>query len=484
MTDSRNPNPAHGAPDEARDRMVAQILIRRLHGLLRSARIYDENNRTYQQQVEEFLAALAVPFQDETSLVGMGDCFYVNGVRMRTPPSQVALFRALQEELSSRGLSGIRFLHGLSATEVTAFLHLFLGTRTPEEGSQLPEIAAAAGILRIVPVRTSDISDPSQDFRDEDDEEDLSERDRAREMMAAAVQGTQRLLKKTVRTGKPPLRHARRLLQPIVDSIQKEKFSIIGLTSLKDHDEYTYEHCVNVGVVSIAIGQQLGLSRSALANLGVAGLMHDLGKLKVHVEVLCKPGALTPDEWRSIHRHPLEGVNFVSRTAGLSTLMLDTMRVEFEHHLHPGGGGYPKLSKTRSIGAFARIVSVADVFDALTAHRAYRSGPFTGYEALGQLINAPDGRYDRAVLWALVGSVGLYPAGTLMETASGHVVVSLSPNPKDVRRPFCRLLQQPGGAILPEGEFETWDPMPAHETIVRVIAPEDWPGETSLLLAA
>jgi len=484
MTDSRNPNPVHGASDNARDRMLGQMLIRRLHGLLRSARIYDENNRTYQQQVEEFLAALAVSIQDETSLVGMGDCFYVNEVRMRPPPTQMALYRALQEELSSRGLAGIRFLHGVNAPEVTAFLRLFVGAHNPDEGSQLPETAAAAGILRIIPVRTSDISAPSPDLGDEDGEEALSERDRAREMMAAAVQGTHGLLKKTVRTGKPPLRHARRLLQPIVDSIQQEEFSIIGLTALKDHDEYTYAHCVNVGVVSIAIGQQLGLSRSAMANVGVAGLMHDLGKLEVPVEILRKPGALTPDEWRSIQRHPLEGVKFVSRTSGLSTLMLDTMRVEFEHHLHPEGGGYPKLSKPRSIAAFTRIVSVADVFDALTAHRAYRWRPFTGYEALGQLINEPTGRYDRAVLWALVQSVGLYPAGTIMETSSGHVVVSLSPNPKDVRRPFCRLLQRPDGTILPEEELETWDPMPPHETTVRVIAPEDWPEETSLLLAA
>lgn len=484
MTGSAGLNHGHGASDGARERMLGQMLIRRLHGLLRSARLYDENNRTYQQQIDEFLAALASSIQDETSLVGMGDSFYVNEVRVRPAPSQITLYRALQEELSSRGLAGARFLHGLNAGELTAFLRLFVSTHTPEEGSQLPETAAAAGILRIVPVRVSDITAPTPETGDEDMEESLTERERARETMAAAIRGTHGLLKRTVRTGKPPLRHARRILQPIVDSIQKEEFSIVGLTALKDHDVYTYAHSVNVGVVSIAIGQQLGLSRPALANVGVAGLMHDLGKLEVPAEILRKPGKLTPDEWRSIQRHPLEGVKFVSRTAGLSTLMLDTMRVEFEHHLHPRGGGYPKLSRVRPLAAFTRIVTVADVFDALTAHRAYRWRPFTGYEALCQLMNEPGGRYDRAVLWALARSIGLYPAGTIMETSSGHVVMSLSPNPRDLRRPFCRVLRLPDGTSLPEEEVLTWDPMPAQEAVLRVIAPEDWPEETSMLLAA
>jgi HD-GYP domain-containing protein (c-di-GMP phosphodiesterase class II) len=485
MTSGPGPlHSAHGAADDARERMLGQMLIRRLHGLIRSARIYDENNRTYTQQLEEFLSALSVSVEEETSLVAMGDSFYVNGVRMRPSPSQMALFRALQEEFAVRGLAGLRFLDGLNARDLTAFLRLLVAVRTAEEGSGLPETAAAAGILRIIPVKASDLGASGPETEESQPLESLSERDRAREIMAAAIEGTHGLLRRTVRTGKPALRQARRILQPVVDSVQKQEFSIVGLTALKNHDEYTFAHCVNVGVLSIAIGQRLGLPRSALANVGVAGLMHDLGKIAVPPEVLRKPGALTPAEWRSIQRHPIEGVRFVSRTSGLSTLMLDAMLVEFEHHMHPGGGGYPELPKPRALGAFTRIVAVADVFDALTAHRAYRKRPFSGYEALSQILNSTPGRYDPAVLWAFVRTVGLYPAGTIMETASGHAVISLSPNPNDVYRPYCRVLRTPDGFQVDGDAAPTWDPMPARETVLRVIPPGEWPEESDYLLAA
>ncbi len=483
-TDRASSRSGHGAAGDARERLLGQMLIRRLYGLLRSARIYDEANRTYRQQIDELMSAFAVSSEDETSLLAMGDCFYVNGVRMRPQPSQMALFRALQEDLSSRGLAALRFVRGLNADDVAAFLRLFVAARTAEDVARLPEATAEAGILRIIPVRTSDLGAPGTEVDTPDVEDPLSERDRAREIMAVAMDGTRGLLLRTARTGKPALRQARRLLQPVVDSIQKEEFSVVGLTALKNHDEYTFAHCVNVGVISIAIGQCLGLSRPALANLGVAGLLHDLGKIAVPAEVLSKPGALSAEEWRSIQRHPVEGVKLLSRTPGLSTLMLDTMRVEFEHHLHPGGGGYPGPAKPRELSVFTRIVAVADVFDALTAHRTYRRRPFTGYEALAQVMNTDSDRYDPAVLWALLRSVGLYPAGTLLETRSGYVVLSLSPNPGDARRPFCRVLERPDGIRLGDDVVETWDPMPPHEAVARVRSPEEWPDETSDLLAA
>lgn len=474
----------HGAADEARERERGLALVTRLQGLVRSARLYDESNQTYRRQLEEFLDTVLGPGDDETVLVGMGDSFYFNGVRLRAAAAQIALFRALQEEFTSRAIGALRFQRGLETAEVTTFLRLFVAARDAEQGARLPETAAAAGVLRLLAVRASELRSVATGEVEEGSEEAEDERARAREIFQRAVRGTRALIARTARTGKPALRQARRLIQPIVDSVQKNEFSIVGLTALKDHDEYTYAHCVNVGVLSIAMGQTLGLPRSALANLGVAGLLHDLGKLGVPAEILRKPGALAPEEWATIQRHPLEGLRLVSRVPGLSTLMLDTMRVCFEHHLGASGAGYPSLSRLRPLSAFARIVVVADVFDALTAHRAYRWRPFTGYEALQQLASPRRDRYDPAVLWALVRSVGLYPAGTLLQTVSGHLVLSLSPNPADACRPFCRILEEPDGTRLEDDPAVTWDPMPPHESVARVVAPEEWLGDASRLLAA
>lgn len=475
---------AHGEAEDARAREWGLALLTRLQGLLRAGRLYNESNRAFRHQIEEFEATVAAAAEAETVLVVMGDTIYVDGGRLRAGPTQVGLFRAVQEEFTSRRLGGLRLRRGVAGAEVATFVRLFVAAHDADQGERLPEALAAAGVQGIAAMRASELRSLVPEVDETEGPAAQDERARAREIFLRAVAGTKSLLTRTARTGKPPLRLARRLVQPVVDSVQKNEFSIVGMTALKRHDEYTFAHCVNVSVLAVAMGHKLGLSRPALANLGVAGLLHDLGKLAVPAEVLRKPDSLSPEEWRLIQGHPLEGVKLVGRMPGLSTLALDTMRVAFEHHLCADGSGYPALPSRRLPGAFARIATVADIFDALTAHRAYRWRPFTGYEALQNLMNPDRERHDPAVLWALVNSVGLYPAGTLLLTVSAHVVLSLSPNPADARRPFCRVLELPDGTRPEADVAETWDPMPDHEVVARVLAPEEWPGETEPLLAA
>ena len=273
-------------------------------------------------------------------------------------------------------------------------------------------------------------------------------------------------------------------MQPIVDNIMKHEYSIVGLTALKDHDEYTYTHCVNVAVLSITMGQTLGLPRQTLADLGVAGLLHDLGKMTIPGDVLRKPGALTDDEWVLMKRHPLEGALMIARMPGMSTLMLDAMRACLEHHMNFNRTGYPQVDMEWGQATLSRIVAIADCFDAITAHRAYHTRPRTPFEGLQILLGPNRVNFDPAVLWALVRSVGLYPAGTVLETATGHVVLCTSPNHKDVTRPHCRVLVRPDGTTPTEEQPEMWDPMPDHDHAHRVLIPEEHGIKTGNLLAA
>jgi putative nucleotidyltransferase with HDIG domain len=264
----------------------------------------------------------------------------------------------------------------------------------------------------------------------------------------------------------------------------KNEYSIVGLTAVKDHDEYTYAHCVNVSVLSISMGQALGLPRQALADLGVAALLHDIGKLTVPSEVLQKPAALSPEEWALMHRHPIEGLKMMTRMPGFSPLVLDSMRVCLEHHMNYDRTGYPEISIPWGQATLSRIVAVADCFDAITAHRAYHKRPRSSFEGLSYMLGPSRVQFDPVALWALVRTVGLYPAGSVLLTESNHVVLSISPNPGDLRRPHCRLLIQPDGAVLPEDQIEMWDPMPETQTVLRVLRPEDYENTPGLLAAA
>jgi HD-GYP domain-containing protein (c-di-GMP phosphodiesterase class II) len=185
-----------------------------------------------------------------------------------------------------------------------------------------------------------------------------------------------------------------------------------------------------------------------------------------------------------MRRHPLEGMKMASRMPALSSLTLDVLGVCLYHHLRQDGSGYPKVVRTGSPPPMARVVAVADCYDAMTTHRAYRARPFTGYEVLGIFLGQDRHLFDPAVLWGLVQTVGLYPAGTLMETRSGHRVLSINNNREDLRRPHCRVLAYPDGRQALEGAPEIWGPMPRHESVARVVPPEEFEVEVDQLLAA
>lgn len=467
-----------------RERELGPSLIARLNGALRGVRMYGATSASLQQLLRDLLEAVEELGPEEVTLVGMGDYFYVNGTRLKPTPSQIALFRVFMAEFESRALGGLRFLPGLTLHELESFLHLMLAARGSVMGERLPDEANRLGILHLIAMRSRDLRQQIEIDEEPPARNASGDRIRAQRNFWRAVHGTRNLMISASHTGRPALRQARRLVQPVVDSIMKDDYSIVGLTALKDHDEYTYAHCVNVSVLSIGMGQVLGLPRAALANLGVAGLLHDIGKVTVPTEVLQKAGMLSPEEWDQMRRHPLEGVKMVSRMPGLSMLAVDAMRVCFQHHMTVDRGGYPQVPGLRSPATLSRIVAVADFFDAITAHRAYRRRPLTSFEALQMLMGSERRHFDPAVLWALIQGVGLFPAGTVMLTRSSHVVLSLSPNPADRRRPHCRVLVRPDGSTPREDEPEAWDPMPAHEEIERVLQPEEHAVPAGALLAA
>ena len=476
--------------DDLNERGLAETLgatlLLRLSALLRTARTYDVSNQAFQRQMLEFVGVVRQLHEDEDEvvLVVVGDYFYLNGVRIKTESAILGAYHSLLTEFGRRQIGGLRFLPGVSEPEIERFFQVFLAADDANMADRLPELLAEASIHSILIVAPSDLD--AEDLARElaDQPKQTGERLRAKKVFWRAVSGAKKIVLRARQTGRPDLRHAKRVVQPIVDNIMKHEYSIVGLTALKDHDEYTYAHCVNVAVLSISMGQELGLPRQALADLGVAGLLHDLGKMVIPRDVLCKPGALTADEWVMMRRHPLEGAMMIARMPGVSTVMLDAMRACLEHHMNYNRTGYPDVELEWGQATMSRIVAMADCFDAMTAHRAYHVRPRSPFEALQILLGPNRVNFDPAVLWGLVRTVGLYPAGTVVQTASGAVVLAVSPNPKDGTRPFCRVLVRADGTSPPEETPESWEPMPDSEYVQRVLKPEEVQPPSSGLLAA
>ena len=180
----------------------------------------------------------------------------------------------------------------------------------------------------------------------------------------------------SVRMGQAPnIKKIKRVVQTIVDQILNEETSLVGLTTIRDYDEYTFTHSVNVCIFSVALGRRLGLAKLQLFDLGLAALFHDIGKSRVPLGVLNKVENLTDEDWRWLAAHPWLGVLALFQVRGLQDTPYRAMVVAYEHHMKTDLTGYPRTVRPREQSIFSKIVAVADGFDAATSRRAYQTVP-------------------------------------------------------------------------------------------------------------
>ena len=161
---------------------------------------------------------------------------------------------------------------------------------------------------------------------------------------------------------------------------------LLGMTTIKNYDEYTFNHCVNVSIYSLAIGRRLGLSRKILTELGITALLHDIGKSKIPRETLNKPGSLNGEEWNLMKKHSLMGVEIVLNLKQLGEINPRMVIGIFDHHLKNDPSGYPKLFRKKEIGLFGQIIQIADAYDAMTTPRIYKKVPYTPEQALAIML--------------------------------------------------------------------------------------------------
>lgn len=209
------------------------------------------------------------------------------------------------------------------------------------------------------------------------------------------------------------------LVQEISDSVSRNPGALISIARLKDKDEYTYMHSVAVCALMIALARQLGLDDDLTRELGLAGLLHDIGKAKVPLEILNKPGKLTDAEFEAVKSHPGHGHAILAAGGAAGAIALD---VCLHHHEKIDGSGYPHRLKGEAISLYAKMGAVCDVYDAITSNRPYKSG-WNPAESIRRMAEWASGHFDEAVFRAFVKTVGIYPVGSLVRMESGRLGV-------------------------------------------------------------
>ncbi len=229
--------------------------------------------------------------------------------------------------------------------------------------------------------------------------------------------------------------NATRLVEEISDSVTRNAGALISLARLKTADDYTYMHSVAVCALMIALGRQLQLEESLIRKVGVAGLLHDLGKAMMPMEVLNKPGKLTDAEFRIMKGHPEEGYKLLQESSGVDEIAFD---VVLHHHEKTDGSGYPKGLKDGEISLYAKMGAVCDVYDAITSNRPYKAG-WDPAESLRKMAEWANGHFDPRIFQAFVKSVGIYPIGSLIRLNSGRLGIVIDQSPKSLLTPSIKV---------------------------------------------
>jgi len=234
---------------------------------------------------------------------------------------------------------------------------------------------------------------------------------------------------------------AKAIVVELVDAITENSDAAMWLTQLKQAHEYTAQHCINVAVLSIAFGAHLGYSREQLRLIGLGGLLHDVGKMRTPVEILDKPGRLTPEEFEVMKRHPVDGYEIMKATNQVPAQVLQIIRF---HHERISGRGYPDGLRGEQISTAVLVTAICDVYDAITSDRVYHHG-IGADQGLNAMYQMAPSDFGKELVQEFIKCIGIYPVGSLVELGTGSIGIVMTKDPHNKLRPVVMLVRDSKG---------------------------------------
>lgn len=414
-------------------------LVRRLAATVRGATLYSTDHPVVQRGLNELLTLSRASLEGtgSVSIACLDHEFIVDGSRLKASTLGLNGFARM---LQDRAVETITLTRGVSRDELGTFVGELSTTgddtladrlaRTPVQHISVGQLALESEVPAPVALAVAKVG------YDE------------------AVGLSRNLWDSAKSDGQADPGAVRGLVDALAKLVSQDWTGLMALTSAARFDDYTFNHMVNVSILSMALARSLDIRGPMLREFGVAALMHDIGKVRVPEEVLNKPGRLTTEEFDLIKRHVIDGALILRDTPEMPAL---APIVAFEHHLKQDLSGYPENIGSRRLNLCTMIVSIADVYDALRTNRAYRRAmPSDRVRAIMNEQGNP--AFEPVLLRRFVNLIGLFPPGTLVRLATNEVAVVTHEHPADPFRPQVRIVLDGEGHPLPEPELvDTWD---------------------------
>lgn len=457
---------------------LGRALVISLYAAAQSLRIYPLENATVQNTLDEVQRAVHRLLEREgvVDLKIVGDFLFLNDARLRLDLSDYAAFSYVLGLFERHSIGQAEFAGGVERADIATFVSLLL----QEPGDAHDVFARFAMKLAASPGKHVTV-EPRRGVEEEEQDQDDQAKEVAKRTYFQSVHVAKEVLT-DVRMGRAVnLRRVKRAVQSIVDQVLNNETSMVGMTALRDYDEYTFTHSVNVCIFSVVLGQKLGLSKQELYELGLGALFHDIGKQRIDQAIVNKTGGLDDYEWGQMQRHPVEGLLMLFGMRGLTEIPYRAMLLAYEHHMKVDLTGYPKNIRDRTPTLFSRIVATADGFDAATSKRSYQQQPWPPDEVLREMRENPRRGYDQLLVKAFINVTGVFPVGTLciLDTSEMAVITGRNPDPGKIHQPMAVIISDWMGVMLVDPlavDFSEIDAASGNlkRTIIKTVDPEKY----------
>ncbi len=435
---------------------LADELLRRFAASLRSAQLYSKGHPIISRNVESLSAAIQLLHGLAPSVVVglVGDEVIVNDMPMAKAEAIGPLMRRLQHS----GVERITFDRGVTTEEISSFVDAITAMERRDGDASAVELPALKHIRvgRVVVEQKV--------------EGDIADMATIKKLYTDAVSVAGRLWETAQHESRPDASAARTMIDGLAQAVAQNRTALLALTTLKNYDNYTFTHMVNVSILTMGQARTLGIDGPLLREFGLAALMHDIGKVRTPLEILHKPDKLSDAEFAIMKRHVVEGAEILRATRDIPALAPE---VAFEHHLRLDGSGYPDGVRRPSLNLGTMLCSISDVYDAMRSQRAYQTAFPT--DRILQVLKRNDGlQFDQNLVRRFVQLVGIYPAGNLVRLNTGEVAVVLKVHAPDPYRPQVRVLFNRDGKRLDLAyDLNLWEPADDPQRPASVVAPLD-----------